>query len=309
MIGPPPPHSILIFGGSAGIDERNLRALLDNWLPEDLVLRLPPPVLQKTIPARGYAGLRLVEAYLGEQFGKRIERPDDLQQYIRDMENPQDAIFAVLWGEEEGGGDDDTYALLETASRRGIPIYDLAEGLDQLAVTDEEEPGETPQPLLPATRGRPRAPVTTTPPAPAAAPAGAPAAAAQAAPVQQLIPDIRDQLLGMLVAACQDAAAALAAALAMCASAGQQPGPAQPQQDSRAVKRDREPAGETPAPRTTAASPAARSSRTYLRNPQLPEDDPAAYRPRGRGRLSPELRDWETVTLTPEQQDALGLGR
>lgn len=271
---PPPDDSTIIFAGAADIDDDNMRQLLEGWLPERLELQ--PPVIQKTIP-RGAKGLKKVLAWLTEQFpgDDDLDRPDDLPAYLTGLRSTDSTYLAVLWGD---GGDEKTEALVDAASRHGITVLDLTDGLDELKLADN-----TPAPSEPETPARRRSGRRSTP-----ATATAPAAAQDedttppfdvttpdTAPSDGLSPDAR-MLAGMLAAGIR----AFADVLDQIAQGQPVPHASRP------------------------AKPPA--TRTWLKKP-VKAGEEAEYHLKGRGRPRTSMKDWEEVQLTAEQERELGL--
>ena len=137
----------LIFAGSADIDENNLVALLDHWLPVDL--EVSPPVIQAAVRGNVLGGLSKVHAYLADQFGAdAIQHVPSVIDYITTIQPGPDQYLVVLWGD---GGDEETEKLVDQACRLGITVLDLTDGLEEFTL-DSKPPEEEIQSMSRATR-------------------------------------------------------------------------------------------------------------------------------------------------------------
>lgn len=148
------------FAGDADIDERNLAALLDDWLPTDAGITA---IMPEKI-GRSQKGLKKVAAWLEEQ--NIIPEYTDIGTALDQRPGPYtQAYLVLLWGED---GDDKARELFEQAHEAKIPVKDLTGALDALVYEDEKAAAEpVPEPEPPKRRRRGTA-ATETPARPAA---------------------------------------------------------------------------------------------------------------------------------------------
>lgn len=137
--------------------DENVKALLDDWLPEENVdgdvLEYNPPIIPEKI-RRSDKGLNKVWDWLHKTFGDDVERlPSDemLAELIRQREEDDAAVYLVFIP----GEDDDHLPVVKAAIEADIPVLDLTQGLaDYEPPQDAEPPAE--KPAIRRTRGKPR---------------------------------------------------------------------------------------------------------------------------------------------------------
>lgn len=290
---PPPQNSILVFAGPADTDERNLHALLDNWLPKDLPIAAP--ILPADIPA-GHRGLRKVRAWL-KAFPENdpYDEVDDLAATLAELTPEETArtILVVLWQD----GDEETEMLVNDAEQRGIQVLSLGDGLDTLMLGDRKPPEEAP-PARRTRRARPRQ--EDTPPAEAPASTRGAAAAQEPAPRepdagQEKAPDLRPvRTLAYVIARSFLAAADILTEFAENTGLAED-SPQAAAQETQFLEHART------RPR------AANATRAWFKDPGKDKDDPAAYVLRGRGQPRRPYKDWPVFDLTEEREKELGL--
>lgn len=268
------PPWTLIFAGTADIDANNLTALLDNWLPSDLEVN--PPVIHAA-NASTHPGLEKVHAYLTDQFGDdALEHVPSVAEHLTGLEPGPDQYLVVLWGD---GGDEETEKLVDQASRLGVTVLDLTDGLEEFTLASE--PPE-PEPPAPARVSRRRADSAA-----AAAPRlegqDQDGIAAETGPGSAEIKDVVAELLDR----------ALRAALKELEEPAGDPVQQPPAEAEAEAKQE--------STRARANGTSSGPTRRWVINPETKE-----YL-RLRGRPRNDRKDWEVAELTPAQEQELGL--
>jgi len=150
---------VIAFAGSGDTTLENATALLDNnLLTEDAEVKdfyLPARISAETQP-----GLANVTIYLRDTWGG--DEPDQdawltapasklVEKLALAAEDGHDPVLVVIVGDDEV--DDETAALIAAAQEAGIPVKDLAGGLDDVAVSDDSSSEQVaPEPEHPAER-------------------------------------------------------------------------------------------------------------------------------------------------------------
>lgn len=126
------------FAGSADANPELVAQELDNFLPQDPdeieVILLPEKIL------RNQKGLKNVKAWLDEQ---QIEYRQDAINVDDLAEDTENTVLILLWSDDvDQSAYDATFELGTAASAAGIPVKDLAGGMDDLNFEDpaEDEP-------------------------------------------------------------------------------------------------------------------------------------------------------------------------
>jgi hypothetical protein len=300
-IGPPPENSLLVFGGTADIDEANLRAQLDHWLPKGIDVAV---ALQQAIP-RGPkgAGLKKILAWLREEFPfdddeeDPIERPADLLKFITDLEDTDDTYLVLLTVHDNSNEvilDEATEKLIDLCSRRGVIVLDLTDGLDELKLSNKPpEPESEPEDARAGRRTR-RGRRASTADASRDQASGTTEDSTPPWNTDHDIPATDLQAERSLAYAQAQAYYSIAEGYRMAALALEK---------FAGVTADELLPG-TPA--KTAAGKT-ETTRTWLLNPALPDNDPGAYQLKGRGRPRNAMKDWQEVHLTPAREKEIGL--
>lgn len=284
-----PSNSLLIFAGSADIDAGNMEQLLEMHLPVELAV----PVIQRDIPG-SYKGLQKVLAWLDEQFRGDLERPASLMGYIgEELQSAENTYLIVLWGD---GGDKETEYLIDAASNLGVTVLDLTDGLDDLQFINDESKAPKQAGIRRGSRTRQREIA-----------AAAMAADDDRAPWEDTstetlaVPDLADLLATGFEAAARAIRNYKPQKLASVVGLPTAEKTAQPS-DSAAP-----PLPQRRSARSARRSPAPAGKRAWLKNPDLPDDDPEAYHLKGRGRPRSKMQNWPVVELTEAEEKEIGL--
>lgn len=291
IVGKLPVDSVLVFAGSGDIDSENMEVLLEEHLPEALSY---PPVIEADI-AEDYTGLLQVSGWLDSQFGKAdVERVPSALKYIRDLDTAEKIFLIVLWG---NGGDAATEKLIDTASRKNVPVLDLADGLDEVQFDNSTASASR----IPGSKHTRRATAKT----PAAE--AVPETSGSDGPPWDTGSEIADntelQLTELLAVACEGAARALRAQLRATRKSHLAPVPALPVQADSRLADDTAESTPSSAPRSSRKPAAPPGTRAWLQNP----DNPDQYEFKGRGRPRDEMRNWNIVYLTSQDEKKFGL--
>jgi hypothetical protein len=139
---------IIAFAGDGVTTVENARAVLNDWLPE--TVEVEGFIVPENIKARSQKGLAAVVTYLNEDWGDDTSDEDPYESVP-----PEDLVVVSLLAREnddalpflivilgEASPDDFTASLIADARESGIPVLDLAAGLDEY--TADEDTAETP---------------------------------------------------------------------------------------------------------------------------------------------------------------------
>jgi hypothetical protein len=148
---------VVAFAGSGDTTLENATALLNNWITDDTGIKdfYVPAKINK----RSEKGLANVVSYLTETWEEFQTAPvgEFIDILVSNLANGLDAYLVVIIG--DGPPDDITADLVEAALEAGIPVKDLAAGLDDITETGEdttETVAPEPQEPAPATTRRRR---------------------------------------------------------------------------------------------------------------------------------------------------------